>query len=113
MDNLPSVQFKNGSKVSKDASKLLESAAQTMKNHPNYKIKVIGHPLADKLSQQRTWERVHSVIKYLSEKLGISENRFIFTYDGGTGDPNTVDLQFTTEDGPNTVPAPHPNLKGK
>ena len=112
-ENLPSLQFKNGSKISKDATKLLESVAEKMKANPNYKVKVIGHPLANKVSQQRTWERVNATIKYLSEKLGISENRFIFTYDGGTGDPNTIDLQYTTEEGPNTVPAPFPNLKNK
>lgn len=112
-ENLPSIQFKNGAKISKDATKLLESIAEKMKANPNYKVKVIGHPLANKVSQQRTWERVNATIKYLSEKLGISENRFIFTYDGGTGDPNTVDLQYTTDEGPNTVPAPFPNLKNK
>ena len=112
-ENLPSVQFKNGSKISKDASKLLESVAEKMKANPNYRVKVIGHPLASKVSQQRTWERVQATIKYLSEKLGISENRFIFSLDGGTGDPNTIDLQYTTEEGPNTVPAPFPNLKNK
>ena len=112
-ENLPSIQFKNGAKISKEAANLLEAIAAKMKANPNYKVKVIGHPLANKVSQQKTWERVNATIKYLSEKLGISENRFIFTYDGGTGDPNTVDLQYTTDEGPNTVPAPFPNLKNK
>ena len=112
-EDLPSIQFKNGAKISKEASKLLEAIAEKMKANPNYKVKVIGHPLANKVSQQRTWEKVNATIKYLSEKLGISENRFIFSYDGGNGDPNTVDIQYTNEDGPNTVPAPFPNLKNK
>ena len=53
---------------------------------------------------------MNSVIKYLVEKQGIAEDRFIFSY-GGEGDANTVDLMGTTEEGPNTIPAPHPNLK--
>ena len=112
-EDLPSIQFKNGAKISKEAAKLLEAIAEKMKANPNYRVKVIGHPLANKVSQQRTWEKVNATIKYLSEKLGISENRFIFSYDGGNGDPNTVDIQYTNEDGPNTVPAPFPNLKNK
>jgi OmpA-OmpF porin, OOP family len=44
------------------------------------------------------------------ERQGISEDRFIFDY-GTEGDVNTVDLMGTTEEGPNTVPAPHPNLR--
>ena len=50
------------------------------------------------------------VIRYLVEKQGISDNRIIFEY-GTEGDPLTVDLMGTTEEGPNTVPAPHPNLQ--
>jgi len=48
----------------------------------------------------------------LVEKQGSSESRLVFS-DGQDGDVNTVDLLGTTEDGPNTVPAPHPNLKSK
>jgi len=111
VNNLPSIQFGNGSKLSSNSTKLLEAVAVKLKANPLCKVNVIGHPLADKASQQRSWERVNSVIKYMVEKQGISENRFIFTYDGGTGENNTIDLQATTEEGPNTVPAPHPNLK--
>ena len=111
--NLPSIQFGNGSKLSSNSTKLLEVVAVKLKANPLCKVNVIGHPLADKASQQRSWERVNSIIKYLVEKQGISESRFIFTYDGGVGESNTVDLQATTEEGPNTVPAPHPNLKAK
>jgi OOP family OmpA-OmpF porin len=84
-----------------------------IKASPICKVKVIGHPAADKVSQQLTWERVNAIIKYLVEKQNIAESRFIFTYDGGNGDQNTIDLQGTMEDGPNTVPAPHPNLRSK
>ena len=113
INNLPSIQFGSNAKLSTNSTKLLEVVAAKMKANPLCKINVIGHPLADKSSQQRSWERVNSIIKYLVEKQGISESRFIFTYDGGAGENNTIDLQATTDEGPNTVPAPHPNLKEK
>jgi len=114
LGDLPSIVFKNGgTALDNDAKKLLEEVAADLKNHPNAKIKVLGHPEANKASQQKAYDRVESIIKYLVDKKGISENRFIFAYDaGGTGDGNTIDLQGTTEEGPNTVPAPAPHLKG-
>ena len=113
LSDLPSITFKSGVKLSKDAEKLLAAAANKIKANPNCKVKVIGHPAASKAAQQLSYERVSAVIKYLVEKQGIAESRFIFNYDGGTGDASTIDLQGTTEDGPNTVPSPHPNLKTK
>ena len=113
INSLPSVQFKKGSKLSKEAMQLLDAAAASIKANPDCKVKVIGHPAASKAAQQMAWERVNAVIKYLVDKQGISESRFIFSYDGGSGDANTIDLQGTTEDGPNTVPAPHPNLRSR
>ncbi|MBA4196392.1 MAG: hypothetical protein C0459_02450 [Chitinophaga sp.] len=113
VSDLPSVQFKSGATLSAASKKLLDAAADKIKANPDCKVKVIGHPAASKAAQQLAWERVNAVIKYLVEKQGIAESRFIFSYDGGSGDANTIDLQGTTEEGPNTVPAPHPNLKGK
>jgi len=110
--NLPSVQFKGGAKLSKDAQKVLASAADRIKANPNCKVKVIGYGASSKSAQQLSWERVNAVIKYLVEKQGVSESRLIFVF-AQDGDANTVDLQGTLEDGPNTVPAPHPNLKSK
>lgn len=115
-EDLPSLKFDAGSsKIKSDAKtkKLLDAIADKMKANPNYKVKVIGHPLADKVSQQKTYERIKSIIRYLVDKKGISENRFVFVLDGGSGDPNTIDVEFTTEDGPNSIPAPFPNLKFK
>ena len=116
LTNLPSVQFRAGrATLSKDAMGLLESAATQIKGSPDCKVKVIGHMGAgesSKRAQQLSWDRVNTVIRYLVEKQGISEDRLIFSYqDEGEGDVNTVDLMGTTESGPNTVPAPHPNLK--
>lgn len=109
---LPSVQFKGGSKLTKDAQAVLATVAQKINANPTCKVKVVGYGSTDKKAQQSSWEKVNAVIKYLVEKQGVAESRFVFTY-GQEGDANTVDLQGTTEDGPNTVPAPHPNLKSK
>jgi outer membrane protein OmpA-like peptidoglycan-associated protein len=110
--DLPSVQFKNSAKLSKSAQDVLATVAQKIKEAPNCKVKVIGYGATDKKAQQSSWEKVNAVIKYLVEKQGVAESRLIFSY-GLEGDANTVDLQGTIEDGPNTVPAPHPNLRGK
>ncbi|HEX7690887.1 MAG TPA: OmpA family protein, partial [Sediminibacterium sp.] len=109
--SLPSVQFsRNSARLSKSAESVLASAAATIKANPNCNIRVIGYGASSKAAQQMSWERVNAVIKYLTEKQGISESRLLFQY-GQDGDANTVDLQGTTETGPTMVPAPHPNLR--
>ena len=110
--NLPSIQFKGNAKLSKDAMSSLASAAAKVNANPTCKVKVIGYGAASKAAQQLSWERVNAVIKYLVEKQGVSESRLLFVY-AQDGDANTVDLQGTVEEGPNTVPAPHPNLRSK
>jgi OmpA-OmpF porin, OOP family len=114
LSSLPSVQFKSGSiALSKDAETVLASAAGQIRSNPNCRVRVVGYGAADKRAQQLSWDRVNAVIRYMVEQQGISEDRFIFSYGTEGGDTNTVDLQATTEQGPNTVPAPHPNLKKK
>lgn len=115
ISNLPSVVFKSGgAKLSRENMKMLDAVAEQLRNNGGCKVKVIGHPKASsKSEQQKSYDRVEAIIKYLVEKQSIAESRFIFAYDGGDGDSNTIDLQATTEEGPNSVPAPHPNLKGK
>jgi outer membrane protein OmpA-like peptidoglycan-associated protein len=109
--NLPTIQFKSGSAVlSSNAKQMLATAASQIKGNPTCRIKVIGYGASDKRSQQLSWDRVNAVISYLAENQGVSEDRFIFQF-GGVGEANTVDLVGTTEEGPSTVPAPHPNLK--
>lgn len=110
--SLPSVQFKGSAKLSKENEIVLANAAAKINANPNCKVKVIGYGASSKSAQQLSWDRVNAVIKYLVEKQGVAESRFIWSY-GQDGDVNTVDLQGTIEDGPNTVPAPFPNLKSK
>jgi len=112
LSSLPSITFKAGSaKLSKDAMSILAGAAQQIGANPTCNVKVVGYAAdANKRSQQLSWDRVNTVIKYLVEKGGVSEGRIIFSYEN-QGESNTVDLQPTTETGPNTVPAPHPQYR--
>ncbi|MFM7359328.1 MAG: OmpA family protein [Sediminibacterium sp.] len=112
LGNLLSLPFRGNARLTREAQQLLAEAAVTIKANPACKIKVIGYGSASKSSQQLSWERVNAVVKFLVEKQGISESRLLFVY-AQDGDAAMVDLQGTTEDGPNTVPAPHPNLKSK
>ena len=110
--SLPSVQFKSGSlNLNSTATAVLTSIAQQMNANPTCSVRVNGYyDGSSKRSQQLGWDRVNTVIKYLVEKQGIAESRLIFNLSAG-GDANTVDLAGTTESGPNTVPAPFPNLQ--
>jgi OmpA-OmpF porin, OOP family len=112
---LPSVNFKgNGVALGDDAKAVLATVASKMKAAGNEqcKISVVGYCSSSKSEQQRSWDRVNSVINYLVEKEGISADRFVFKYGETGGDCNTVDLQDATgSDGPNMVPAPHPQYK--
>jgi len=112
LSSLPSVSFKaKSATISKDAMAVLAGAAAQIKANPNCKVKVTSYGNSDKRAQQLSWDRVNAVIRYMVEKQAIAEDRFIFSYGQDGGDDNTVDLQPTTESGPNTVTAPHPNLK--
>jgi OmpA-OmpF porin, OOP family len=111
---LPSVTFTGRSvSLSKDAQSLLATVGSRMRNNPECKVVVVGYCNSTKQEQQLSWDRVNAVINYLVEKEGISSDRFIFQYGQEGGDCNTVDLRgaATGEEGPNTVPAPHPNLR--
>jgi outer membrane protein OmpA-like peptidoglycan-associated protein len=111
--DLPSITFKGRTvTLSTENKALLASAASRIRDNPNCKVAVIGYGESSKAAQQLSWDRVNAVINYLVEKEGISSDRFIFRYGQSGGEENTVDLKDATgEEGPNTVPAPHPNLR--
>ena len=69
----------------------LQVLQNNLKANPECRVRVSGHGPVSKAAQQLSWDRVNAVIKYLVEKQGIAESRFIFEY-GTEGDPNTVDL---------------------
>jgi outer membrane protein OmpA-like peptidoglycan-associated protein len=111
--DLPSITFKGRSvTLNNDAKALIASVASKIRDNSECKIAVIGYCSSSKSEQQLSWDRVNAVINYLVEKEGISADRFIFKYGQEGGDCNTVDLRDgTQEEGPTTVPAPHPNLR--
>ena len=111
---LPSISFaKNSVKLSDDAKRLLAVAADRMRNSPGCKVVITGYCAGNKVEQQRSWDRVNAIINYLIEKEGVSGDRLIFKYGEEGGDCDTVDIRGANdgEEGPNTVPAPHPNLR--
>ncbi|GAA4303395.1 hypothetical protein GCM10023143_06740 [Compostibacter hankyongensis] len=111
---LPSITFKGRSvSISDDQQALLADVANRMRQSPDCKVVVTGHAEASKASEQLSWDRVNAVITHLTEKEGISGDRFIFQYSGVPGDNHTVDLRTASDadQGPNTVPPPHPNLR--
>jgi outer membrane protein OmpA-like peptidoglycan-associated protein len=113
LGSLPSISFRAGSNVlSDDAKAVLATVAARMRNNPECKVVVIGYCSSNKREQQLSWDHVNKVISHLVESEGISADRFIFNY-GQEGDCNTVDLRAANEgeEGPNTIPPPHPNLR--
>lgn len=109
--NLPPVQFRgNSNTLSKAAQASLVSVAQQLQANPDCKVRVTGHGASDKRAQQRSWDRVNAIIQYMVNQQGISESRFVFVY-GQEGDPNVVDLEGTTEEGPSGVAAPNPQYQ--
>lgn len=113
---LPSVTFTGNSvALSNDAKALLASVAARLRQSPTCRVVVTGYCSSSKAEQQRSWDRVNSIINYMVEKEGISQDRFIFNYGQEGGDCNTVDLRAAAEgeQGQATVPAPHPNLSRK
>src|SRR5436190_1753555 len=113
LGQLPSVTFAKGNSLDDDAKAALSTVASRMRNNAGCKVVVIGYCSSNKKEQQLSWDHVNAVITYLVEKEGISQDRLIFNYGQEGGDCNTVDLQAAEADDsrPNTVPAPHPNLR--
>jgi hypothetical protein len=113
LGNLPSVTFTKGNRLDDDAKAALATVASRIRNNAGCKVIVVGYCSSNKREQQMSWDHVNAIITYLIEKEGISPDRLIFKYGEEGGDCNTVDLRAAGEgeDGPNTVPAPHPNLR--
>ncbi len=98
--------------IAPSAQAQLSSLAAQMMANPTCKVVIIGAGNESKVQQQRSWDRVNSIIEYMSEKHGIDRNRFIFQY-GQAGDPNSVMYRSALpgEEGPANVAPPFPNLR--
>lgn len=108
-----SISFASGSaKLSSANMSSLNTLANSMRSNPNCKTVVIGNGNGSKIEQQRSWDRVNSVINYMVDKQGIDRERFIFQY-GNEGDANSVNYRSAGagEEGPSNTPPPFPNLR--
>ncbi|MEZ5016808.1 MAG: hypothetical protein R2800_07135 [Flavipsychrobacter sp.] len=108
-----SISFSGSSSRLSQASKgMLAVLAAQMQANPTCKVVITGSGNSSKVQQQRSWDRVNSIIEYMSETHGVDRNRFIFQY-GQAGDPNSVMYRSAMpgEEGPANVAPPFPNLR--
>ncbi len=108
----PTLPRTNNNNINLSATNIsvLQKAAEIIKSRPECRVQLQGHGGATKLEQQLSWDRTNVVLRYLVEKTGIAPGRFNFEY-GLEGDINMVDISLTSNEGPDSVPAPHPNLR--
>jgi hypothetical protein len=102
----------NSARINAAMQQQLATLAGQMQANPNCKVVIIGAGNVSKLQQQRSWDRVNSIIEHMSEKHNIDRNRFIFQY-GKDGDANSVLYRSANagEEGSSNVPPPFPNLR--
>jgi outer membrane protein OmpA-like peptidoglycan-associated protein len=107
---LPSVSFSGSSaNLDNDDKALLASLAARLRQSPECRIVVTSYCSSTKAEQQRSWNRVNSVITYLVESEGITRDRFYWQIGQEGGDCNTVDFRAATDADaglPTTVPNP-------
>jgi hypothetical protein len=107
MPLLASVRFKKGSVfLSASAKATLDSVVKLADKYCRCKIEVTGYATSCELCMQVSWDKVFSVVKYLTNK-GVDRERILFMY-GLEGDIYQVDLKATMDEGPSSVPAPVP-----
>lgn len=109
--DLPAISFKNG-QVCGDAiaKSILDNIAKMIIDNPGCNIYVNNKAELSKVGQQLCWDRINQVINYLVEKKGIRPGRLIFGMDSGDDDVNIISFVGTTEEGPNILPPPFPNI---
>lgn len=90
----------------------LDALSRQMSFGPSCKVVISGNGGGSKVEQQLSWDRVNAVIEYMSEKNNIDRNRFIFQYQSAEPGKNEVLFRAAAEgeDGPASVPPPHPDL---
>jgi hypothetical protein len=116
LGTLPSVTFTSNTSttLTNDAKALLASIAARLRQNAECKVVVTSYCSSTKAQQQRAWDRVNVIIRYMVEQEGISGDRFYWQIGQEGGDCNTVDFRGATDQDaglPTTVP--NPNLRGK
>ncbi|NNC94307.1 MAG: OmpA family protein [Chitinophagales bacterium] len=125
--NLPSIHFEiDKFYISPEFFAHLHSIAMRMQMCPDLRVMAIGTAdsrSSSKYNEQLSWNRVNKAITYLTEKYGLSRDRFIVDYIGEKEagyaksefehlQNRRVDFKFAEgESGPSNPPAPHPGLK--
>lgn len=104
----------NSARITSAMQVQLATLSAQMQANPNCKVVITGAGNSNKIQQQRSWDRVHAIIQYMSEKNGISRDRFIFQY-GQAGEPTAVMYRsaMVGETGGDNPPPPFPNMREK
>ncbi len=104
----------------------LHTIAERLQMCPDVRLVVTGKDESKndrKYNEQLAYNRSSGVIDYLVEKYGVSRDRFIVKYEGGTKAKNATSLEVKRarkvefkyaadgETGESNPPAPHPGLK--
>jgi hypothetical protein len=91
----PSLSFKgNGCSLSSDNRALLSGVAAKLKASPSCNITISGYSEASKASQEVCNCRTKEIVKYLTEKEGISADRISTNCEVGDGsNKNTIDIK--------------------
>jgi OmpA family len=91
----PSLTFKgNGCSLSSDNKAMLNKVAGMLKDNPTCNITISGYSETSKASQEVCNCRTKEIVKYLTEKEGISADRISTNCEVGDGsNKNTIDIK--------------------
>lgn len=103
----------NKTNIKSESNAKLDAIAAKLKDSPNCKMVVYGGP-GNKYKQQINWSRAQKVVDYMTERHGLSRDRFCIQYSGESGDAGKSCIGIRTATGSepcvsNPAP-PHPAL---
>jgi OOP family OmpA-OmpF porin len=119
--SIPSVKFaKNKYGISPEIANALKTIGEKMQNCPDMRLVVAGvndrNSNNGKLNEQLSYNRANEVVNHLTEKFGISRDRFIVKFNqDGLGDKEADRAVMfrhaqNGELGNSNPPSPHPGL---
>lgn len=120
--SIPSIRYaKDKFGVSADNANALRTIGEKMQACPDMRLVIAGvndkNTNNGKYNEQLSYNRASEVVNYLTEKFGVSRDRFIIKYNqDGIGDLNADRAVMfrhaqTGEFGNSNPPSPHPGLK--